>query len=613
MRDLRDVPLPPLLAALAHATGDAGLLDPGFAPDPARRLEPNGGYDPDREAAARAEAERALDEWERGSGRPAVVDEAFIRRAVEFCLGGALAERTYTMVREELVLPGEDRRAPAWSVEELAPGRAMRAVVIGAGMSGILCAHRLRQAGLEVRILEQAEGLGGTWHENRYPGCRVDVPNHLYSYSFATRADWPQQFSDQRVLLDYFRTVAADFGLVECMEFGVRVVGAEWDEARACWRIEAEGPDGATVHHEAEVLVSAVGQLHRPSVPDLPGRDDFTGPTFHTARWDDSIELAGRRVAVVGAAASAVQCVPRIQPEVGALTVFQRTPNWFLPAPNYQDPLPPTLREVLEALPLFKEWYRIFLFWRLSEGLMPGTVPGPANDVFRAFFGEYFRSEFAGRPDLLEATLPTYPPFSKRVVLDDGSWPRALRAENTELVTSAITGMDATGLLTEDGRHHDADVVIWATGFEASQFLAPMRIVGRDGADLRSRWGDDARAFLGVTVPDFPNLFCLYGPNTNLVANGSIIFFSECEVNHVIDVIRITLEAGARSADCEPESCRRHNEVVDAGNAARVWGQADVPSWYRNAAGRVTQNWPGTLEEFWALTRNADPTDYRLR
>lgn len=607
------MPLPPLLAALAHATGDPGLLDPALLPDPARRLEPNGGYDPDREAAARLRAGAALDAWEEGPGVSAVVDETFVRRAVEFCLGGPLAERSYAMVREELVLPGEDRRAPGWRVADLAPGRRMRATVIGAGMSGILCAHRLRQAGLEVRILEQADGLGGTWRENRYPGCRVDVPNHLYSYSFATRADWPQQFSDQRVLLDYFRSVAAELGLDACMEFGTEVVAATWHEDDACWTVTARGPDGVEVHHETEVIVSAVGQLHRPLVPSIPGRETFAGPTFHTARWDPSVELAGRRVAVVGAAASAVQCVPRIQPDVAALTVLQRTPNWFLPAPNYQDPLAPSLREVLDALPQFKEWYRIFLFWRLSEGLMPGTVPGPANDMFRAFFTEYLRAEFADRPDLFAATLPEYPPFSKRVVLDDGSWPRALRADNTTLVTAGIVAIDETGIVTDDGRHHDADVIIWATGFEASQFLAPMRIVGRGGADLRSRWAGDARAYLGVTVPDFPNLFCLYGPNTNLVANGSIIFFSECEVNHVLDVLRITLEAGARSADCRPEACDRHNEMVDAGNAARVWGQADVPSWYRNAAGRVTQNWPGTLEEYWALTRTADPADYRLR
>ena len=281
----------------------------------------------------------------------------------------------------------------------------MKTAVVGGGWAGIAAAVELADAGHDITVFEKAHRLGGTWRENTYPGIACDVPSHLYSYSFATGVDWQQQFSTQPVLLEYFRDVATSLGIAERIEYGTDVLGATWDADAAVWRVHVRTADGEATY-EAELLVSAVGQLHRPLIPEFEGRDAFAGPTFHTARWDDSVDLTGRRVAVVGAAASAVQCVPRIQPEVGALTVFQRTPNWFLPAPNYQDPLSPTLREVLEALPLFKEWYRIFLFWRLSEGLMPGTVPGPANDLFRAFFGEYLRTEFADRPDLLAATLP---------------------------------------------------------------------------------------------------------------------------------------------------------------------------------------------------------------
>jgi 4-hydroxyacetophenone monooxygenase len=610
VRNLDDVALPPLLAALAVVTGRHDLLRPELTLDPARRLEPQGGLDDAQQELARRMCAEALADLDANGPAP-TVDDVTLRRAMEFCFGEAVGERTFAMLREELALPGEDPRAPRWSVAEVAPGRTVRAIIVGAGMSGIAAAHRLGQAGVEVRLLERAADLGGTWRDNRYPGCRVDVPNHLYSYSFATGFDWAQQFSTQPVLLQYFREVAGRLGITERIEFGTDVLGARWDDAARVWQVDVRTETGERTV-EAELLVSAVGQLHRPLIPDFEGRASFAGPTFHTAAWDDGVDLAGRRVAVVGAAASAVQCVPEIAKIAARVTVFQRTPNWFLPAPNYHDDLPDSVRAALREIPHLESWYRLWLFWRLSEGLMAGTVPGPANDMFRAFFTAYLQSEFATRPDLLDAVLPDYPPFSKRVVLDDGSWAGALCSPHVDLVTAGVDRIDATGIVDGAGVHHEADVIIWATGFTASQFLAPMHIVGRDGADLRARWRDDAHAYLGITVPDFPNLFCLYGPNTNLVANGSIIFFTECEVNHLVDAVRVMLEAGATAIEPRPEVLEAYIAEVDEGNAARVWGQADVPSWYRNAAGRVTQNWPGTLEEFWAITRRADPADYRL-
>lgn len=610
MRDLTDVSIPPLLAALATMTGRHDLLEPDLAPESGRRLEPHGGLDAAQQARALELCAAALDALEAGGPVPSP-DDATLRRAMEFCLADTIGDRTFAMLREELSPAGEDPRAPRWTVDGIAPGRTVRALVIGSGMSGIAAAHRLGQAGVEVRILERADDLGGTWRDNRYPGCRVDVPNHLYSYSFATGVDWQQQFSTQPVLLEYFRGVADSLGITERIEFGADVLGAAWDGDAAVWRVHVRTAAGEAAY-EAELLVSAVGQLHRPLIPEFDGRDTFAGPTFHTAAWDDTVDLTGRRVAVVGAAASAVQCVPEIAKIAGHVTVFQRTPNWFLPAANYHDDLPDSVRAALRDIPGLESWYRLWLFWRLSEGLMAGTVPGPVNDMFRAFFTAHLESEFASRPDLLAAVVPDYPPFSKRVVLDDGTWAEALCSPHVDLIAAGIDRIDATGIVDAEGVHHDADVIIWATGFTASQFLAPMHIVGRDGADLRERWRDDAHAYLGITVPDFPNLFCLYGPNTNLVANGSIIFFTECEVNHLVDAVRMMLEAGARAIEPRPEVLDAYIAEVDAGNDARVWGQADVPSWYRNAAGRVTQNWPGTLEEFWAITRVADPADYRL-
>jgi 4-hydroxyacetophenone monooxygenase len=396
VRNLTDVALPPLLAALAVVTGRDDLLRPELTLDPARRLEPQGGLDDAQQALARRMCDEALADLD-ANGPVPTIDDATLRRAMEFCFGEAVGERTFAMLREELSLPGEDPRAPRWSVEEIAPGRTVRAVVIGAGMSGIAAAHRLGQAGVQVRILERAEDLGGTWRDNRYPGCRVDVPNHLYSYSFAAGFDWAQQFSTQPVLLEYFRDVAGRLGVTERIEFGTDVLGARWDDTARVWRVQVRTAAGERTV-EAELLVSAVGQLHRPLVPDFEGRDTFAGPAFHTAAWDEAVDLAGRRVAVVGAAASAVQCVPEIARVAEHVTVFQRTPNWFLPAPNYHDDLPASVRAALREIPHLESWYRLWLFWRLSEGLMAGTVPGPANDMFRAFFTAYLRDEFADRP-----------------------------------------------------------------------------------------------------------------------------------------------------------------------------------------------------------------------
>ena len=348
VRDLTDVALPPLLAALATVTGRHDLLRQELNLDPSRRLEPHGGLDDAQQELARRMCAEALDDLDAHGPRP-TFEDVTLQRAMEFCFGETIGSRTFAMLREELSLPGEDRRAPHWSVEALAPGRTVRAIVIGAGMSGIAAAHRLGQAGVEVRVVERADDLGGTWRDNRYPGCRVDVPNHLYSYSFATGVDWAQQFSTQPVLLDYFRTVADSLGIADGITYGTEVLGAIWDDEAGVWHVELRS-SGATTTLDAEILVSAVGQLHRISIPEFPGRDSFAGPAFHTAEWDATVDLAGRRIAVVGAAASAVQCVPEIAKVAAHVTVFQRTPNWFLPAPNYHDDLPPSVRAALQEI-----------------------------------------------------------------------------------------------------------------------------------------------------------------------------------------------------------------------------------------------------------------------
>jgi 4-hydroxyacetophenone monooxygenase len=612
-----------LLPALAHLTGDLSILRDDLRPDPALLVQPDAGYTADQLAAARELATQVLIAHRDAGAPPAAPLTAdALRQMIEFLVGPA-TEEWFPVLREELALDGGDLRAPAWSKADLAPDRPMRVAVIGAGMSGLLAAHRLRQAGVEVTILEKSEDVGGTWFDNTYPGCRVDVPNHFYSYSFAQSAEWPQFFSTQPVLLDYFRRCADELDLRPLIRFGTEVVEARFDDAEQRWTVVTRTGDGQVGEEPFEVVVSAVGQLNRPKYPDIPGVGAFDGPAFHSARWDHSVDLAGKRVAVIGTGASAVQLIPEIAGEVGELLVFQRTPPWIAPTPEYHQDLPEALRWLMGVIPDYAHWDRLWQFWRMHEGLLPAATVDPEwpdqhrsmsmlNEFVRQMLTAHIESEYAD-PALAAKMVPPYPPLAKRIVRDDGSWPRALQRDNVSVHTEAIEAITEKGVRTADGIEHVVDVLIYGTGFTASEFLTPMRVVGTDGVDLHERWGGDARAYLGLTVPGFPNLFMLYGPNTNIVINGSIIYFSECEVHYLTEAVRMLLESDHRSMECRVEVHDEYNERVDAANRNMVWGAAEVNSWYRNAKGRVAQNWPFSLLEYWRQTRQVDPADYTLR
>ncbi len=369
--------LVPLLAALAQITGDLSLLDDDLRPDPDRIREPQGGLSGEQRARARRAIATALREWD-ARGRPVAphIDAAELRHIMEFVIGEPVSDAYFELLVEELGATGEDARAPTWRKEQLDPERDLRVVVIGAGMSGLLAAHRLQQAGIDYVVVEKNADVGGTWLENRYPGCRVDVPNHLYSYSFAQRDDWPQHFSTQEVLLDYFRRCATDLGIRDHIRFETSVESAVFREESSDWELTLLGPDGTEVV-TAEVVVSAVGQLNRPSIPSIPGQDDFAGPAFHSAQWDPAVDLTGRRIAVIGTGASGFQLIPEVADEAAEVQVFQRTPNWFLPAPEYHDELSDRTRWLLAHVPLYSQWYRLWLFWRLAEGALPAARLDP--------------------------------------------------------------------------------------------------------------------------------------------------------------------------------------------------------------------------------------------
>jgi 4-hydroxyacetophenone monooxygenase len=369
-------------------------------------------------------------------------------------------------------------------------------------------------------------------------------------------------------------------------------------------------------------VISAVGQLNTPLLPSIPGLERFQGPAFHSARWRDDVDLTGKRVAVIGTGASAFQFVPEIAPQVAQLDVFQRTPPWLGPTPNYHDNVGPGMQWLLEHMPFYANWYRFWLFWMLTDGVLPGVQVDPEwqgpptavsalNAELRGMLEAYIESQLTDRPDLIDKVTPRYPPGGKRMLRDNGVWLAALKRPNVNLITDAIQEVVADGVVTADGVHHRADALIYGTGFAASHFLDGIEVIGRTGQSLHDRWAGDARAYLGMTVPGFPNFFMIYGPNTNIVVNGSIIFFSECSMHYILRCVQAIYSGQHPRLDVRKDVHDAFNAKVDAGNASMAWGAPQVNSWYKNAAGRVSQNWPFALVDYWTATRTPNFADFR--
>ena len=619
--------VPALLVALAQLTGDLSLLRGEIRP----RLvwgDAQMGLTRAQQEQARARAHEILAACRDGSLRTAPSPAPKqVHEMASFLVGQSVGDDYVEFLVSELGLAGHDP-GTAGSLRELPAERRgdFHVVVIGAGMSGILAAYRLQQAGIPYTVLEKNADVGGTWLENTYPGCRVDTPNHAYSYSFVPQ-DWPQFFSSQPVLLEYFQGCAAQFGIRDRIRFATEVERLAFDEPSQTWTVHTRNRSGEPRQPlRANAVISAVGQLNRPRLPDLPGRDRFRGAAFHTARWDNAAELAGKRVAVIGTGASAFQAVPAIAPSVAELFLFQRTPPWVNPRPDYQRNVPAGKHWLLRCVPHYAQWFRLLQFWLTAEGALPyvyrdegwdeaGSI-GAANRKLRRMLVRHAREALGDAPELLRKCIPDYPPAGKRMLYDDGTWFRTLKRANVHLVTEPIARLTETGVVTAgDGEEqcYDVDAVIFATGFHTTDMLRSMSVAGRGGERLQDVWRDDPRAYRGITVPRFPNLFCMYGPNTNVVVNASIIVFSECEIHYIMDCLRLLLESGQRSMECRQEVHDAYNRRIDAGNARAAWGSPQVRSWYKNGRGRVTQNWPFSVLEFWQQTRAADRADYHWR
>lgn len=611
----------PLLMTVIHVTGKLDILDvAGPTARPAHSTDMTGGLGRERTTAVRALAIEAIRVW-RDAGCPAPYEptDAELTRMIETLTGKALDERYQALITEELGFSG-DERAFRWSGPVAADARSrMPVLVVGAGLSGLVMGYRLKQAGIPFTIIEKNDGPGGTWFENRYPGARVDVPSHCYSFSFTRDFPWPELFSPWPVLRRYFAEFAKRFGLSEFIRYKTEVTRAVYDEETAEWIVSLRSAEGEETQR-VRAFVSAVGQLNRPLIPSIEGEELFQGVRTHTSRWPDGLSIKGKKIAVIGTAATALQLVPELAKEAARLTVFQRSPTWVFIHPEYRNHIAPEHQWAIDHLPGYARWYRVILYnWagdgdpahmRIDPAWTDEDSVSAANKAARERLTKAMSAVIGSDPDLLERMIPKYPPYVKRPNVGDGGFFQVFSLPHVQLCTDGVSRFTATGIVDGAGVEHEADIVVYATGFRALEYLAPMEIVGRGGVHIDQYWADEPRAYLGMTVPKFPNLFLMYGPGTNLGYNGNLFFNSECQARYITECVRWMVEEDIDAIEVKTDVYTDYARRMDEALSGFTWSHGSAGSWYKNKSGKVIANSPWPLVQYWDWTREPDYADY---
>jgi cation diffusion facilitator CzcD-associated flavoprotein CzcO len=482
-----------------------------------------------------------------------------------------------------------------------APARSRSIAIVGGGFGGVGAAVMLKRAGYEdVTVFEKAERVGGVWNHNTYPGAACDVPSHLYEFSFAPNR-WSRRFAPQAEIQAYVEGVAVHFGVRDRIHTGVEVKSARWDEDRGRWVLETSaGP------HAAEILLTACGQLSVPKTPPIPGLESFDGPAFHTAEWRHDVDLAGKRVAVIGTGCSAIQVVPAIQPEVAQLDVYQRSPGWTIPKMDYA--YPDWAHDLFKRFPAVRRLDRAVIFGFMELGAAAMTRHRWMLPAFRAAARRQITMAIEDT-ELRRKLMPNDELGCKRTMLTD-EWYPALAQENVELVSERIAAVTEAGVRDASGVERAADVLVLATGFASHGFVAPMEISGRAGRTLAQEWGEVARAYFGLSVPGFPNMFLLYGPNTN-GGTGSVIYTIEAGVDHAIAALRELDRAEARQIEVRAEAAERFDRELRAALAGTVW-HSGCTNWYVDENGNDPSQWPWLWSTYRRRTASIEPGAYEL-
>ena len=625
-RALQDASIPTLMMSMIHMSGDASLLDGALRPAGVFINEYQGYMSEEKKAAVRTQALDVIRAFRAGGCRlPPQPSAETVQRMMNFIVASEVPADYVPMMLEEMELDGADQRSDAWGDEVPVARRAQHKVlVIGGGMSGVLAAYRLQEARIPYIVIEKNASVGGTWFENRYPGARVDVGNHLYSYSFEPAHHWSQYFSQQKELQQYFEDVVQHHHLQQHFRFNTEVTGASFDERSGLWTVDTVDKDGVTEQYVANSVISAVGQLNRPILPDIPGIDTFAGQWCHSAAWDDSIDCTGKNVVVVGSGASAFQLVPAIAGQVKHLTVFQRSAPWMFENPIYHDSVPEGKKWCLQHLPFYTRWFRFLIFWPACDGAYDTVFIDPAwphqersvnemNDFVYQMFSDYIKGQVGDDEELLKKVIPDYAPMGKRTLQDNGSWLSALKRDNVDLVTQSVASVSAGGVTAADGSFYPADIILYATGFETDRFLWPMKIIGRGGRALSDQWGIEPSAYLGITIPNFPNFYCMYGPGTNLAFGGSLIFNGECQIRYIMECLKALLQSGADTVECKGEVHDDYQRRFRELHARLIWEHDSIKtSFYQNAEGKVTLLWPWKILDMWRWTKAVNRDDYRF-
>ena len=602
--------IPALLMCLVQMTGDRKWLSEPYAPRRSRGVDNNddGGLAPDVQKEVRAAAFEAISEWLKGAplaiARPENDDLA---RMLAVSMGEDVPPEYGEIIASWMKLDPQE-------VEPTLAGK--RAIVIGGGISGIAAAVEMERRGAKYLLLEKNEEFGGTWWENRYPGCGVDTPNLTYTFSFEPN-DWASFFPMREEIDQYIRGTARKYGLYESTRFGTKVDRAEWIESDKCWEVTATNAAGEVETHRADLVFSAVGLLNTPKWPDIPGLDTFPGPVLHSSCWPEDLDVTDKRVAVVGNGASAMQIVPEVSDRVRELTVFARSKQWAAPFPQFRKTVPDGVRYLTALVPLYRDWFEQRLAWMFNDRLYRTLFRDPdwphqdrsineTNDRHREFYTQYIREELGERQDLLPDLLPDYPPYLKRMLMDNG-WFRTMAKPNVRLIPERLAKVDGGDLIAGSGATAEADVLILATGFTASELLSSYEVVGREGRVLSEYWDrDNVDAFLGTLVPGFPNFFILTGPHTGSGHGGSMMRTMENQIHYALSIMEQMQERGADAVEVRQEVYDSYRREVDEMHDKLLWSHKGSDNWYRNSRGRVTTITPWRNDKFWRMTRRAD-------
>ena len=548
----------------------------------------------------------------------AVPGPELFKRMASLCTVGPVDDEFIPILMEQAGFELGRRRVPVTKT----PPSDFDVIILGAGMVGLNAAIKLGEAGFDYTVFEARDDIGGTWSRNIYPGAAVDTPSHYYSYSFELNPDWTRYYPTGPEYLDYMHAVAEKYDLYRNIHLSTRVLSAEWNEDDQRWTVVTQSADAAPQKHTAAAVVTALGVLNSPNIPDIPGLDDFGGTIIHTAEWDPQLDLKGKNVVVIGTGCTAVQVVPNIVDEVAQLTAVVRSPHWIVPEKTVVNEVPPAERWAMRHLPYFQNWFRLRAYWLASDNyyMMPRIDPewaathlsvSATNDLVMQTSLAYLERTFPDRPDLREKLTPNIRPYAKRIVKDPG-FLESLKKDHVSLHRAAPTQVHRDGITLSDGDYIPADIIILATGFKV-EYASYIDIVGRGGERLADRWkqGDDPRAYMGIQINGFPNLFVTAGPNAAPNHGAGHNITSEEHVHYIVECLQYLVEYGYSAIDVKPEALAEYNDRVDEALDKTVWAHPgkNVTGYYRNSEGRPVVPCPWRLVDYWSMLREPHPED----